>query len=233
LPAAATPLPGPEHTSAPAAHDRIERPARRRVVDVALNEPHVRSSTHMKTGCPRHRRSYAWPGQALCPGAQDAPARLHRCQTRSQSRHQPSATSLLPATRNERWSCSVSMPTARVAVAPGTATARAPASPGPAALGHRAVGQQMAMPSAQPRTRPRDMLDAPDHLEHRGRHGTRPGLHHQPPLDDHRLRRKRGTGLGRRHDQETEFPLTQRRAQVHQNIAVHGQRGNGPVRGDR
>jgi hypothetical protein len=43
----------------------------------------------------------------------------------------------------------------------------------------------------------------------------------------------RGTGLGRRHGQETEFPLTQLRAQVHQNIAVHGQRGNGPVRGDR
>ena len=45
--------------------------------------------------------------------------------------------------------------------------------------------------------------------------------------------RKRGAGLGGWHDQEKEFPLTQRRAQVHQNVAVHGQRGNGPVRGDR
>src|SRR5215471_17181415 len=43
-PAAATPPPGRERTSGPGAHDRIERPARCRVVDVALNEFHLRQA---------------------------------------------------------------------------------------------------------------------------------------------------------------------------------------------
>lgn len=61
----------------------------------------------------------------------------------------------------------------------------------------------------------------------------RPGLHRHHPLMIPAWGRKRSIDLGRRRDQEAEFPLTQRRAHVHQNVAVHGQRGNGPVRGDR
>ena len=127
--------------------DRIERPARRRVVDVALNEPHLRQAALFgpepgpgqrlrravdaddvairsrpgrrprkprppprspdpapacPAGCPPRRRSCAWRGQAPCPEAQGAPARAHRCQARSQSRYQPSVSSLTLATSTLR-----------------------------------------------------------------------------------------------------------------------------------